>query len=142
MNNSIIVGFEMPFDMHIRKIRNAVFTMGQGIDEDIDFDGKDSVAIHVIVNSGNGYVGTGRMLTDGHIGRLAVLKEHRGKGFGAQAVTALVAEARRLGMKSVFLGAQMHAVGFYQKLGFSDYGAPFREAGIEHIHMERQMNEF
>jgi len=77
------------------------------------------------------------MLHDGHIGRLAVLKEHREKGHGTCAVVALVDEAKRLGITRVFLGAQMQAVGFYEKLGFSTCGDPFLEAGIEHVEMEK-----
>ena len=77
------------------------------------------------------------MLSDGHIGRLAVLKEYRGQGLGAQALLALVAEADRIGLDRVYLGAQKHAVGFYERLGFSVYGEPYMEVGIEHVHMER-----
>jgi predicted GNAT family N-acyltransferase len=81
------------------------------------------------------------MLGDGHIGRLAVLKEFRGRGLGAAAVRALVEEAGRSGMERVYLGSQSHAVGFYQKLGFSVCGAPYNEAGIEHVHMELLLHE-
>ena len=77
------------------------------------------------------------MLADGHIGRLAVLRIYRGRGLGAKAVLALVTEAENTGMKRVYLGAQKHAVGFYEKLGFSEYGEPYTEVNIEHVHMER-----
>jgi predicted GNAT family N-acyltransferase len=141
MTESIIIKFDAHHEPEIRMIRNAVFTQEQGVPETIDFDGQDSVAIHVLTKDGDRFVGTGRMLSDGHIGRLAVLKGHRGKGFGAAAVRALVNEARRLGMKRVFLGAQMHAVGFYQSLGFTEYGAPFMEANMAHIHMQKILME-
>ena len=137
MIQSIIVKFDRQYAVEIKKIRNAVFTREQQIDEDLDFEGKDPDAIHVLVMDCDQVVGTGRMLTDGHIGRVAVLKEHRGKGFGANAIITLIDEARRLGMKKDFLGAQIHAVEFYKKLGFSEYGAPFLDAGIDHIHMEK-----
>ena len=137
MAESIIVRFDSPYAPEIRRIRNAVFTLEQKVPEDIDFDGKDPQAVHVLVKDGDRYVGTGRMLKDGHIGRLAVLGEQRGKGFGAEAVRALIGEAERKGIKRVFLGAQMHAVDFYKKLGFKEYGLPFMEANMEHIHMEK-----
>ena len=137
MAESIIVKFDARHAPEIRRIRNAVFTLEQKVPEDIDFDGKDPEALHVLVKAGDLYVGTGRMLQDGHIGRLAVLKEHRGKGFGAEAIMALTEEAERSGIKRVFLGAQVHAVGFYEKLGFREYGPPFMEANMEHIHMEK-----
>jgi predicted GNAT family N-acyltransferase len=93
--------------------------------------------VHVLVACEGKYVGTGRCLKDGHIGRLAVLREYRGRGLGSMAVQALVKEAKSLGMERVYLGAQKTAVVFYEKLGFSVYGEPYIEASIEHIHMER-----
>lgn len=137
MAEFIIVNFDEQYEPEIRKIRNSVFTQEQKIPEDIDFNGNDPDAIHVLVKAGDRFVGTGRMLQDGHIGRLAVLAEHRGKGFGADAVKALVEEAKRVGMRRVFLGAQMHAIDFYKKLGFAEYGSLFMEANIEHIYMEK-----
>jgi len=137
MNKTIIVKFDKQYSPEIIRIRNAVFTDEQKIDKSIDFDGKDHEAIHVLIKTHNLFVGTGRMLKDGHIGRLAVLKEHRGKGLGAMTVMTLVGQARHLGIKRVYLGAQKHAVSFYKKLNFSEYGASYLEAGIRHIHMEK-----
>jgi len=137
MKPPIIVEFNPQYAPHIKRIRNAVFTFEQGIDERLDFEGNDPEAVHVLVGLENEFVGTGRLLIDGYIGRLAVLKEFRGKSFGADAVKALLEEARRIGINRVFLGAQMHAVGFYRRLGFTEYGESFLDAGIEHIHMEK-----
>ena len=137
MTESIIVNFDIQNETEIRKIRNSVFSSEQQIPEDVDFDGRDPDAIHVLVKMEGRFVGTGRMLKDGHIGRLAVLQDHRGKGAGAKAVKALIEEAVRKGFKRVFLGAQLHASGFYNKLGFKEYGSVFVEVGIEHIHMEK-----
>lgn len=132
-----IVEFDDRYAPEIKRIRNAVFTHEQSIDEAIDFDGQDATAVHVLVRAGQGYVATGRMLSDGHIGRLAVLKEHRGQGLGALAVCALMDEAKRRSMRRVYLGSQKQAVGFYRKLGFCECGEPFVEAGIEHVEMEK-----
>jgi predicted GNAT family N-acyltransferase len=137
MANTIIVKFDVQFSPEIKKIRNQVFTKEQDIDANLDFDGQDRDAVHVLVIYDGKYVGTGRMLADGHIGRLAMLKAYRGRGLGAKAVLALVNEAENIGLKRVYLGAQKHAVGFYEKLGFSEYGEPYIEVNIEHIHMER-----
>jgi len=133
------VRFDEQHAPEIRRIRNAVFTDEQGIDEAIDFDGQDPAALHVLLACEGKYVGTGRMLGDGHIGRLAVRQEYRGRGLGARAVLALANEAQKLGLKRVYLGAQKHAVGFYERLGFAVYGQPYIEANIEHVHMERFM---
>ena len=137
MSESIIVAFDERYAPEIRSIRNDVFTREQHIDEELDFDGQDHDAVHVLVACQDRYVGTGRMLADGHIGRLAVLKAYRGRGLGAVAVQALVEEAESRGMRRVYLGSQIHAIGFYEKLGFSTYGEPYVEADIEHVYMER-----
>ena len=137
MSRTIIVSFDKQYKPIIKHIRKSVFTQEQNVPESLDFEGKDPDAIHALVRDGNRYVGTGRMLSDGHIGRVAVLKEYRGMGFGKNITIALIEEAKRLGIKRVFLGAQLHAVDFYKKWGFSEYGGVFLDAGIKHIHMEK-----
>jgi predicted GNAT family N-acyltransferase len=139
MAEYIIIPFDERYEAEVRRIRHSVFTGEQNVPEELDFDGKDPEAVHVLVRGGALFVGTGRMLHNGHIGRLAVLKEYRGKGFGSEAVKALIEEAKRSGMKRVFLGAQMHAAGFYRRLGFTEYGSPFIEVHIEHIYMEKRL---
>ena len=141
MGETIIVAFDEQHAPEIRSIRNNVFTIEQQINEDVDFDGQDNDAIHVLVCFQGRHVGTGRMLADGHIGRLAVLKQFRGQGLGAKAVRALVKEAKSRGMDRVYLGSQTHAIGFYEKLGFSAYGGTYVEANIEHVHMERSIDQ-
>jgi len=121
----------------IKKIRNLVFSQEQGVDASLDLDGQDSGAVHVLAQMGGQFVGTGRMLSDGHIGRLAVLKSARGNGIGEKIMQKLQDIARKKEMERIFLGAQEHAVGFYEKLGFSRYGSPYVEAGIRHVHMEK-----
>ena len=136
LESVVIVKFDQQNAPEIRRIRNAVFTREQGIAESIDFDGQDPAAAHVLVSFGGKYVATGRILPDGHIGRLAVLTEYRRRGLGAQALLALVEHARDAGLERVYLGSQAHAVGFYENLGFTPCGEPYTEAGIQHIHMQ------
>jgi len=131
-----IVDFDEKYAQEIRRIRNAVFTAEQGILESIDFDGQDRDAAHVLVQHAGVYAATGRMLPDGHIGRLAVLSEYRRRGLGEKALQALVEHARSAGLQWVYLGAQIQVVGFYEKLGFTPCGGPFFEAGIQHIQMQ------
>lgn len=124
----------------IRGVRTAVFTEEQGIDPGLDFDGSDADCIHVIARNATGSaVGTGRMMSDGHIGRLAVLQAYRGEGIGRALVDALVKAAHRRGIEEVFLHAQIQAVDFYKALGFTPSGAHFMEAGIEHVPMVRKV---
>ena len=134
---SRVVSFGPDYEPTIREIRYAVFTLGQNIDAREDFDGSDADAVHALVSLDGVFVATGRMLADGHIGRLAVLEAYRARGLGSRLLEALIAEASRRQLKRVYLGAQRQAVGFYRKNGFSEYGEPFHEVGIEHIHMEK-----
>ena len=119
----------------IRYIRHNVFTVEQGVDGRIDFDGQDDTAVQVLVFAGENPAGTGRMLDDGHIGRIAVLKAHRGCGLGTRIIETLIAEARNMQLARVFLGAQVSAVPFYEKLGFVPDGADYIEANILHTPM-------
>ncbi|WP_347249025.1 GNAT family N-acetyltransferase, partial [Zoogloea sp.] len=84
-------------------------------------------------------VGTGRLLPDGHIGRMAVQEPWRGTGVGAALLAALIAEARRRGMRVVALNAQTHAQGFYSRFGFVPTGPQFEEAGLPHQAMEMNL---
>ncbi|MDD9300942.1 MAG: GNAT family N-acetyltransferase [Desulfobacter sp.] len=131
------VRFEGRIKEHIKGIRHAVFTCEQQVDPALDLDGQDLTAVHALVMAGPTPVATGRMLDDGHIGRVAVLKPYRGIGAGQMIVNALVGQALENKMPRVFLGAQIHAVSFYERLGFAEYGYPYEEAGISHIHMEK-----
>ena len=84
-------------------------------------------------------VATGRLLPDGHIGRMAVLKASRGQGIGKALLRALVEAARRRGDREVALSAQVHAVGFYRAEGFQSEGPVYEEAGIAHQAMRRPL---
>ena len=133
---ALIVQFDTDNSPDIINIRTQVFVEEQGIDSAIDFDGLDDTATHVLVVSGGISVATGRMLDDGHIGRIAVLKNARNQGVGATVLKALLNEASKQGYKRVYLGSQMHATIFYEKLGFNTFGEVFMDAGLKHIEME------
>lgn len=131
-----IVSFENNNKSKIRKIRTSVFVEEQGIDSKVDFDGLDEVAAHVLVCTNDNAVATGRVLEDGHIGRIAVLKEFRGVGVGASVVKALIKVAKKKDFSRVYLGSQTHAIGFYEKLGFKVCSEVFIDADLEHVEME------
>lgn len=133
---SKIVAFDNEYKEVISQIRTHVFVKEQDVDHDIDFDGRDKDAIHVLIFFQGKAIGTARMLSDGHIGRVAVLKEYRNKGAGYTAVKSLIEQAKTNGLKRVYLGSQVHASKFYEKMGFSTYGDEFIEANIRHIEME------
>ncbi len=121
----------------IRAVRAAVFLKEQGIPAEIDFDANDFRCAHAIAELEQKAVGTGRIQADGKIGRVAVLKDFRGKGIGSALVNALIDHARRTGLNNVFLNAQLSSTGFYEGLGFTERGEPFIEAGIQHVRMEQ-----
>lgn len=117
----------------LRSIRKTVFVDEQSVPEDLEWDGLDDRCIHVLAETESGEaVGTGRLLPDGHIGRMAVLKRWRGKGVGSALLEELVAVAREQGFDRVELSAQTHAIGFYARFGFEAVGAEYMDAGIPH----------
>lgn len=120
-----------------RRIREQVFVREQGVPLELEWDEMDAHCDHALAYTDDGAaVGTGRLLPDGHIGRMAVLKEWRGKGVGALLLLALVEQARTRGHAAARLNAQIHAAGFYRRYGFEDEGPEFMEAGIPHVAMQ------
>lgn len=118
-------------------LRHEVFVVEQGVPVELELDEYDAIAVHALALEGDTVVGTGRLLPDAHIGRMAVRAAHRGRGVGAMLLTALVEAARRRGDPSVALAAQWHARGFYRAHGFQAEGEKFMDAGIEHISMRK-----
>jgi len=120
----------------LRAIRSKVFIEEQGVPPDLEWDGLDEHAYHVIAYAPDGTpIGTGRLLQDGHIGRLAVLQEWRGKGVGRSILDMLMVIANKMGYDVVRLHAQMRVLDFYMRRGFAKQGTEFMEAGIPHIAM-------
>lgn len=122
----------------LRDIRNRVFVEEQGVPPDLEWDGLDEHAYHVLACAADGTpIGTGRLLQDGHIGRLAVLREWRGKGVGGALLEILLVIANKMGYEQVLLHAQVAVKAFYQRRGFVPQGNVFMEAGIPHLLMTR-----
>ena len=119
-------------------IRFTVFVEEQRVPVGIEWDDQDEKSVHALAYSPAGQVvATGRLLPDGHIGRMAVLKDWRGKGVGGAILERLIAAARARGDKEIELFAQTHALEFYRRYGFVESGAIFEEAGIPHQAMRR-----
>jgi predicted GNAT family N-acyltransferase len=115
-----------------KRIRFEVFVEEQRVPAEIELDEHDARCVHALAYIEGRTVGTARLLPDGHIGRMAVLKAWRGKGAGRALLRALIEEARRRGDREVLLSAQVHALGFYRAAGFEPEGAVYEEAGIAH----------
>ncbi|MBK1792871.1 GNAT family N-acetyltransferase [Persicirhabdus sediminis] len=119
----------------ILAIRYEVFVDEQNVPVELEVDGRDACCHHVLAYSGHSAIGTGRLLPDGHIGRVAVVKSARGQGVGQAIMLALIERASQLGMAEIHLNAQLSALEFYEKLGFVAHGETFIDAGIEHLAM-------
>jgi len=119
-----------------RAVRFDVFVIEQKIPVELEWDDMDEHCLHAVAYDATGHaIGTGRLLPDGHIGRMAVRAAGRGKGVGAAILKALMAQARQRGDAEVVLNAQTQAEAFYERHGFSRDGEEYYEAGIAHICM-------
>lgn len=120
-------------------IRKTVFVVEQSVPEDIELDELDPDAQHVLAFIDGGPVGTGRITSQGRIGRMAVLSEYRGHGVGREILLALVKIGRNNGIDRLCLSAQCHAIPFYERMGFVAQGDIYEEAGIPHRWMEQPL---
>jgi len=125
----------------LRSIRREVFVVEQHVPEELEWDGIDPACAHVLALDRDGRpIGCGRLLPDGHIGRMAVVAAQRGRGVGTALLARLVALAQEAGHQRVVLNAQTHAMPFYARCGFTPCGDEYEEAGIPHRAMERRFD--
>jgi predicted GNAT family N-acyltransferase len=124
----------------LRAVRRAVFIEEQSIPEDMEWDEFDAVCPHAIAEDATGTaIGCGRLLADGRIGRLAVLREWRGAGVGTALLLHLMDLARSRGHARAILSAQTRALPFYVRHGFVAEGQEYLDAGIPHRTMTRAL---
>lgn len=130
---------------HCFAVRRAVFIDEQGICEADEYDGEDDACRHLLALRAGTPVGTARLATRGHrlkVQRVCVLKAHRGAGIGEALMTAAIDEARRTpAITEVTLGAQLQALAFYERLGFTPHGEIYQDAAIPHRHMTLLLSE-
>jgi predicted GNAT family N-acyltransferase len=120
----------------LRRVREAVFIDEQRIPPDEEWDEQDARAFHVIARDAQGQpIGTGRLTTDFHIGRMAVVKDWRGHGVGEAILCTLLETARGFGYPSILIHAQVYAMPFYERAGFVAEGEEYLEVGIPHRNM-------
>ena len=131
--------FERDFDA-LRRIRVGVFCIEQDVPESLEWDGIDGDCEHALaIDAGGVAIGCGRLLPDGHIGRLAVVPDWRGRGVGSALLTHFVALARERGHAVARLNAQTHAIPFYEAHGFAVSGEIYDDAGIPHQAMSKAL---
>ena len=132
----------------VRDIRKSVFTAEQGADSDTEFDSYDEKGkgtLYALLYDGEKAVATSRLaLTEkGYkIGRIAVLKDFRGKGYGDKIVRAVIEKAFEKGAEAVFVDAQNYAVPFYEKIGFMVIGSQIFDRGLPHMPMSLDKNNY
>jgi len=123
-----------------RPVREKVFIEEQKVPRELEWDEWDERCDHALArDAGGNPIGTARLLPDGRIGRMAVLKEWRRKGVGGALLVALLERARSRRMARSVLHAQTQAAGFYRRFGFSERGGEFLEAGIPHVAMTLEL---
>lgn len=141
MNGRVAIGNWEALRKDAQPVRYEVFVLEQKVPLDMEWDDMDASCLHAIAYGDDGKpVGTGRLLPDGHIGRMAVLRALRGQGVGGAILQALMEEAKRRGDPAVVLNAQTHAEPFYARYGFVRDGEEFMEAGIPHIQMRHSFS--
>lgn len=124
----------------IRSVRFTVFVDEQKVPEALEMDEWDARSRHVLATLEGRAVGTGRLLPDGHIGRVAVLRECRGLRIGQLLMEKLMKMGKESGFEKLELSAQLHAAPFYERLGFQRKGEVYLEAGIDHVFMQYSPN--
>jgi tRNA(Arg) A34 adenosine deaminase TadA/predicted GNAT family N-acyltransferase len=126
----------------LTKIRFEVFVHEQKIPADSEIDAHDPLSDHVIarIKKDGMPIATGRLLPDGHIGRMAVLKAYRSTGAGMAVLQFLIEKAKQKGFKEAQLSAQTYAMPFYERAGFVGYGEEYDDCGIPHRMMRRALD--
>lgn len=123
----------------LRLIRTQVFMYEQQVPEALEWDGLDEKAVHLLALTSSGEaIGCARLIGDGSIGRMAVVKPWRGTGVGMPLLKQAIAYYRQQGQQRITLSAQLHAVAFYEKAGFEVCSAPYLDADIMHVDMQLQ----
>jgi len=117
-------------------VREEVFIKEQHVPVELEWDGLDASARHLLaLNAAGEAIGCARLPGDGSIGRMAVLKQWRGTGVGTALLKKAVEQYQQQGIAAITLSAQVHAIHFYEKAGFKVCSAPYLDAGILHVDM-------
>lgn len=124
---------------YIRDIRQKVFVEEQKVSPELEWDATDEIADHFLaILPDNTPVGVARLFSTlgetGHIGRMAILPEFRGRGIGEAMLQHLITESAGQ-YQELQLSAQQHAIAFYQRAGFHVCSEPYDDAGIPHLDM-------
>lgn len=116
-------------------IREQVFIQEQQIAVEDEWDAEDAVSVHFVVYNQDQPIATARLLQNNSVGRVAVLKSHRGVGIGKLLMQQIIQQAKHEQREFLKLSSQVHAIQFYAGLGFKVEGEQYLDCGILHIDM-------
>ena len=124
------------------QIRLEVFNKEQNVPYELDMDLAEFNGEMFLYTdeSEENYVACARILYEKdriHLGRVAVLKEYRGKGYATKMIYAIERIVKTMGVKEIYVEAQLTAKAFYEKLGYQSYGEVFWDANMEHTYMRK-----
>ncbi len=121
-------------------IRTQVFICEQGITEADEWDDQDVISQHFVIYDQDQPIATARLLQNHSVGRVAVVKAYRGQGIGQMIMLEIISYAQKQRLSVLTLSSQVHAISFYEKLGFTVQGNSYDECGISHIEMTMNLN--
>jgi predicted GNAT family N-acyltransferase len=143
MTESLTIRYYPDLNDEMAAIRREVFIDEQGVPEAEEYEGHEDLYTHFCAYDGNLLAGYLRVIREEdrlRVGRVAVRKAYRLQGIGARLMASAEAFGRdSLGCTTAVLNAQLQASGFYRKLGYCAVGGVFKEAGIEHVAMEKRL---
>lgn len=123
-------------------VRREVFVVEQHVPEAEEYDGRDDDALHLVAVDAGRVIATCRLLADGHtakLGRMAVAAGARRRGIASRLLAEAEEHARARGAQRIALAAQTAALRLYERAGYTPYGERFRDAGIDHLMMEKRI---
>ena len=121
-------------------IRTQGFICEQGITEADEWDDQDVISQHFVIYDQDQPIATARLLQNHSVGRVAVVKAYRGQGIGQMIMLEIISYAQKQRLSVLTLSSQVHAISFYEKLGFTVQGNSYDECGISHIEMTMNLN--
>ena len=132
---TVVVGDWHSLQQHAQHIRELVFILEQDIAPEDEWDDQDPISTHFVVYDADQPIATARLLSNDHVGRVAVLKAYRSKGIGKLVMQEIIALAKQQQRKELILSSQVHATQFYSGLGFAVQGESYLDCGIPHVDM-------
>src|SRR5699024_3554669 len=125
------------------EIRKEVFVEEQNVPMEMEVDEYEKESVNILLTLDYRPLGTVRYRDIGEglikVERMAVRKIARGLHLGQALMNFVHIHAEENGYIRAKLGAQVHAIMFYEKLGYHVASDEFDDAGIPHKYMEKEL---